>query len=111
MPVEMTEGRAWGSTNPGYRARLSQLLEGGGTGEVFPLREGTNSIGREVGEVCFPSDRYVSARHARIDISAAGAVLFDVGSSNGTFLRISGPTQILAGDQILIGIHLVRIEG
>jgi len=103
--------RPWGSADAGYRVRLTQLLEGGGTGEVFPLRRGENTIGREVGQVCFPSDRYVSARHARIDVSDTGMVVTDVGSSNGTFVRITGPTQVVPGDQILIGMRLLRVDG
>jgi pSer/pThr/pTyr-binding forkhead associated (FHA) protein len=110
-PVEGAgNARPWGSPDPGYRARLTQLLEGGGSGEVFPLRNGENTIGREVGHVCFPSDRYVSARHARIDLSDTEVVLTDVGSSNGTFVRISGPTQVVPGDQILIGMRLLRMD-
>ena len=38
-------GTPWGSADPGYRARLVQLLEGGGLGEVIPLRAGANAIG------------------------------------------------------------------
>lgn len=102
--------RPWGSPDVGHRARLTQLLEGGGTGEVFPLRRGENAIGREVGQVCFPSDRYVSARHARIDVSDTGMLLTDVGSSNGTFVRIGGATQVAAGDQVLIGMRLLRVD-
>lgn len=102
--------RPWGSADPGYRARLTQLLEGGGTGEVFPLRLGENGIGREVGHVCFPGDRYVSARHARIDLSEGGVLLSDVGSSNGTFVKVTQPTRITPGDQILVGMQLLRVE-
>jgi len=109
-PVEGAGARPWGSADPGYRARLTQVLEGGGAGEVFPLRRGENAIGREVGQVCFPSDRYVSARHARIDISDAGLVLSDLASSNGTFVRIAGSAQVIAGDQVLVGMQLLRIE-
>jgi pSer/pThr/pTyr-binding forkhead associated (FHA) protein len=109
-PVEGAGARPWGSADPGYRARLTQILEGGGTGEVFPLRRGENAIGREVGQVCFPADRYVSARHARIDVSEAGLLLSDVGSSNGTFVRIAGSAQVGAGDQVLVGMQLLRIE-
>lgn len=103
--------RPWGSTDPGFRARLTQLLEGGGTGEVFPLRLGENTVGREVGNVCFPGDRYVSARHARIDVSEGGVLLSDVGSSNGTFVKVTQPTRIVSGDQILVGMQLLRVEG
>ncbi len=109
-PVEGAGARPWGSADPGYRARLTQILEGGGAGEVFPLRRGENAIGREVGQVCFPADRYVSARHARIDVSDAGLVLSDLGSSNGTFVRIAGSAQVIAGDQVLVGMQLLRIE-
>jgi len=103
--------RPWGSADPGFRARLTQLLEGGGTGEVFPLRLGENPVGREVGHVCFPGDRYVSARHARIDVSEGGVLLSDVGSSNGTFVKVTQPTRITPGDQILVGMQLLRVEG
>ncbi|HTN52821.1 MAG TPA: FHA domain-containing protein [Anaeromyxobacter sp.] len=102
--------RAWGSADAGHRFRLVQLLEGGGTGEVFPLREGANQIGRESGEVTFPADRYVSARHARVEVTAEAITLADLGSSNGTFVRISGPVELSPGDQLLVGAQLFRIE-
>jgi pSer/pThr/pTyr-binding forkhead associated (FHA) protein len=110
-PVAEGAARPWGSADPGYRARLTQLLEGGGAGEVFPLRHGENSLGREVGHVCFPGDRYVSARHARIDVSESSVLLTDVGSSNGTFARINAPARLSAGDQVLVGMQLLRVEG
>jgi pSer/pThr/pTyr-binding forkhead associated (FHA) protein len=103
--------RPWGSSDAGYRARLTQLLEGGGAGEVFPLRFGENLLGREVGQISFPSDRYVSARHARVDVSDQGVLLTDVGSSNGTFVKLAAPTRIGSGDQILVGMQLLRVEG
>lgn len=109
-PAAEGAARPWGSGDPGYRARLTQLLEGGGTGEVFPLRLGENTIGREVGAVSFPGDRYVSARHARLDISEGGTLLTDVGSSNGTFVKVTQPTRIGSGDQILVGMQLLRVE-
>ncbi len=102
--------RPWGTPDPGYRFRLSQLLEGGGLGEIFPLREGANVVGREAGEVTFPSDRYVSARHARIDVAGAEVTLADAGSSNGTYVKLSGATDLAAGDQLLVGAQLLRVD-
>ncbi|HEX7622598.1 MAG TPA: FHA domain-containing protein [Anaeromyxobacteraceae bacterium] len=112
MPRRVDTGptRPWGSVDPGHRVRLVQLLEGGGTGEIFPLRDGENAIGREVGQVAFPFDRYVSARHARLDVTARAVLLVDTGSSNGTFVRVTGPALLTAGDQVLIGMQLVRVE-
>lgn len=109
-PATQAPGTPWGSTDPGYRARLVQLLEGGGLGEVLPLRAGASTIGRETGEVSFPADRYVSGRHARVDVGEAAVTLTDLGSSNGTFVRVGGPTEIGAGDQILLGMQLLRVE-
>ncbi|MFY3744255.1 FHA domain-containing protein [Anaeromyxobacter sp. Red801] len=102
--------RSWGAPDPGCRFRLSQLLEGGGQGEVVPLLEGENAIGREAGRISFPSDRYVSARHARIDVRGDAVTLVDLGSSNGTFVRISAPTEVAPGDQLLLGAQLLRVE-
>jgi pSer/pThr/pTyr-binding forkhead associated (FHA) protein len=103
-------GTPWGSADPGYRARLVQLLEGGGLGEVIPLRAGANAVGRDSGDVSFPGDRYVSGRHARIDVGEGAITLTDLGSSNGTFLRVNGPTDVGPGDQVLLGMQLLRLE-
>jgi pSer/pThr/pTyr-binding forkhead associated (FHA) protein len=102
--------RPWGTKDLGYRFRLSQLLEGGGLGEIFPLRDGENLLGREVGEVSFPGDRYVSARHARVEVGAEGVTLQDTGSSNGTYVKIAGSTELAIGDQLLVGGQLLRVE-
>jgi pSer/pThr/pTyr-binding forkhead associated (FHA) protein len=102
--------RPWGTRDQGYRHRLSQLLEGGGLGEIFPLREGENVIGREAGDVTFPADRHVSARHARIDVAGAELTLSDTGSSNGTFVKLAGPAELVPGDQLLVGGQLLRVE-
>jgi pSer/pThr/pTyr-binding forkhead associated (FHA) protein len=102
--------RAWGTRDPGYRYRLSQLLEGGGLGEIFPLREGANVIGREAGEITFPSDRWVSARHARIEVAGAELTLADAGSANGTFVKLTAPAELVRGDELLVGGRILRVE-
>ena len=102
--------RPWGTKDPGYRLRLSQLLEGGGLGEIFPLRDGENLLGREAGEVTFPGDRYVSARHARLEVAGGEVTLTDAGSSNGTYVKIGGATELAIGDQLLVGAQLLRVE-
>jgi pSer/pThr/pTyr-binding forkhead associated (FHA) protein len=71
---------------------------------------GENQIGRETGQVTFPADRYVSARHARIAVGDFGLTLTDLGSSNGTFVRLVGPTALHGGDQLLIGGQLLRLD-
>jgi pSer/pThr/pTyr-binding forkhead associated (FHA) protein len=105
-----SDARPWGSPDPGYRVRFAQLLDGGGPGEIFPLRSGENLIGRESGDLAFPSDRYVSGRHARIDVGEGGVTLTDLGSSNGTFVKIGAAVELNPGDQILVGMQLLRFE-
>jgi len=102
--------RSWGALDAGATLRLAQLLEGGGLGEIFPLKAGENTVGREAGDVTFPGDRYVSARHARLEVTGDGVTLTDLGSSNGTFVRVGGPTDLSPGDQLLVGTQLLRVD-
>jgi len=89
---------------------LVQLWPDGRAKAVFPLRGGPNVLGRDIGDVSFPTDRSVSARHARITVDVDQAVLEDLGSSNGTFVRLGGPTTVRAGDQLLVGSQLICVE-
>ncbi len=103
--------QAWGSPDGGARWRLVQELEGGGDGAAFLLPEGSTSIGREEGDLTFPDDGYVSGRHGRIEVGPDGRATYeDLGSSNGTFLRLTQETVVSEGDFLLVGSHLLRID-
>lgn len=70
------------------------------------LRPGENLIGRDESSVLWIDDDLVSRRHARILIDAPDAVLEDLGSKNGTFLkgeRIRAPEKLADEDLITIG--------
>ncbi len=101
---------AWGSPDAGFRFRLIQLIEGGQRGAAFPLKDGDNLLGREAGDIVFPTDGFVSGRHALIHVAADRLIVKDLGSSNGTFLRLAAPAFVDNGDQFLIGRQLVRVE-
>jgi pSer/pThr/pTyr-binding forkhead associated (FHA) protein len=105
-----SRGRAWGSFDGGARLRLSQLLDGGGVAEIFPLRPGENTVGRDAGDVTFPGDRYVSARHAIIRVTPDGVTITDLGSSNGSFVKVVGSAELIPGDQLLLGAQLFRLD-
>ncbi len=102
--------QVWGSPDAGYRLRLVQLLEGGLRGAAFPLREGDNLLGREQGDLTFPTDGFVSGRHAVLQVRQDRLLVRDVGSSNGTFIRLAGPTFVDNGDHFLVGRQLLRVE-
>jgi pSer/pThr/pTyr-binding forkhead associated (FHA) protein len=109
-PEQLADQPLWGSPNPGYSARAVQLLEGGGEGDVFPLRTGENMVGRGTGDVSFPHDGYVSSKHATIVVGDGSLQVKDLGSANGTFVRINGQAPVNAGDLLLVGEQILRVD-
>ena len=99
-----------GSPNPDYWGRLSLIAGPDIDGSAFPLMGDEVMLGRERGDILFPDDGYVSGIHAKISITEAGFMLTDLGSSNGTFLRLIEPRSITAGDYILMGQQLFLME-
>lgn len=55
-------------------------------------------------------DEYLSRRHARISRDGDLCYLEDLGSSNGTLLKIRRPIIIEPGDEIIIGSTVLRLE-
>jgi DNA-binding winged helix-turn-helix (wHTH) protein len=70
------------------------------------LHEGENLLGRMGEGVAWFESPTVSRRHARIVVSEGAAVLEDLGSKNGTFLRgqrLTSPSPLSDGDEIRLG--------
>jgi len=109
-PETAAEQPLWGSPDPGYVARAVQLLEGGGEGDVFPLKEGENLVGRGGGDVSFPQDGYVSSRHCLVTVAEGQIGVKDLGSANGTFVKINGSASVAAGDLLLVGEQILRVD-
>jgi pSer/pThr/pTyr-binding forkhead associated (FHA) protein len=109
-PEQLADQPVWGSPNPGYAARVVQLLEGGGEGDVYPLKPGENLVGRGTGDVSFANDGYVSSKHATITVGEGSLAVKDLGSANGTFVRINGQAAVTAGDLLLLGEQILRID-
>ena len=72
----------------------------------IPLLPGENILGRSAeARVTLDLGR-VSRHHARIVVNDGRAVLEDLGSKNGTFVRgqlVTNPAELLDGDEICIG--------
>jgi pSer/pThr/pTyr-binding forkhead associated (FHA) protein len=99
-----------GTPNPGFWGRLSVVVGRDVDGSAFPLFGDAIVLGRERGDVLFPEDGYVSGSHARIAINENQVFLSDVGSSNGTFLRIRSERLVPNGAFVLMGQQLFRVE-
>ncbi len=61
-------------------------------------------------DVVIAEDSYVSRRHARLRRENNLVFLDDLGSSNGTLLKICRPVIIEPGDEIMIGSTVLRLE-
>jgi pSer/pThr/pTyr-binding forkhead associated (FHA) protein len=99
-----------GSPNPGYVGRLSLVIGRESTANSYPIPPDGMHMGRERGDVIFPEDGYVSGLHCRVHYDGTTCVLTDVGSSNGTFLRVRGSRAVITGDLLLMGQQLFRIQ-
>jgi hypothetical protein len=95
-----------------------EIVEGAGAGSAVSLR-GPILIGRGSEADLTLDDARACAEHARITIAAdgggdTGAIVEDLRSSNGTFVngqKVDGPTWVLPGDELLVGVTLMRLDG
>lgn len=93
------------------KMKLIQRLRGGEIGMIYRSRSDSISIGREGNDVNFLDDPFISGRHAQIAMSTEGQVtLTDLGSKNGTFVRISDEMPLDQGDHVFLGQQLLRVE-
>ena len=77
------------------------------------LQPGENLLGRVEDGVAWIDAPTVSRRHARILVADGVALIEDLGSKNGTFVRgqrISGPTSLAHGDVIRLGRFSMRVQ-
>ena len=111
-------------------ARLSQRTVEGVTRDVYYVRKVETVLGRESGDVVFTEDPFLSRRHAAIRVlgrdgapiqlsGPAGSkpppegvtfALVDLGSSNGSFLRVRSEVELVPGDHFRVGQQLFRVD-
>jgi len=108
--AELVDGvEPMGSPNPGLLGRLCLVIGRQSIGNAYAIAPDGLHIGRERGDVIFPEDGYVSGLHCRVHHDGSGVVLTDVGSSNGTFMRVRGERKLTTGDLLLLGQQLFRL--
>jgi len=91
-------------------ARLRQISPAGVGRDIFHLSRPDIVLGREIGDIIFSEDEFMSRRHAQVSYRSGRGQLEDLGSSNGTFLRLRGPHGLASGDLIRLGDELLRFE-
>jgi pSer/pThr/pTyr-binding forkhead associated (FHA) protein len=99
-------------------ARITQRTVEGVIRDVFHVRKAETVIGRESGDIVFTDDPFLSRRHAvlRVHGLEAGSPngptfgLSDLGSSNGTFLKIRDEVRLQRGTHFRLGQQLFRFD-
>jgi adenylate cyclase len=101
-------------------AEVSQTLEEP-VAELLPLHPKGNAparcplaieqvyFGRVKGTFTFPEDKLMSRSHARVTQRAEDFIVEDLGSRNGTFVKVRGRAPVPANGTILLGNQLLRV--
>ncbi len=110
-PAPLEDGtEIMGSPNPGFWGKITIIIGKDVNGSVYPLLGESITIGRERGDINFPDDGYVSGLHARLSLKSGKVVVNDLGSSNGTFVKVSGERRIPDESFVLLGQQLFRMQ-
>jgi pSer/pThr/pTyr-binding forkhead associated (FHA) protein len=89
-----------------------EIVEGADAGRRVELVAPV-TVGRAADADLVLADELVSRRHALVSQRGDGAVVEDLGSRNGTFVngnQIHGPTRLVPGDQLQLGVTLVELR-
>ncbi|HEX5062005.1 MAG TPA: FHA domain-containing protein [Kofleriaceae bacterium] len=89
---------------------IVQQLRGGSCGWVFRPDTEMVSIGREGNDINFPDDPFISGKHAQLQLTGGVLTVTDLGSRNGTFVRVTGEHVLKHGDYVFLGQQLLRVE-
>jgi pSer/pThr/pTyr-binding forkhead associated (FHA) protein len=89
---------------------IRQNLRGGQVGWVFRVEGDVVTIGRENNDINFPDDPFISGRHAELRIAGGVLSITDLGSRNGTFVRVHDERVLKHGDYVFLGQQLLRVE-
>lgn len=89
-------------------------VEGPYSGQVFPLMSANIVVGREPDkDIVLSADTTISRSHAQLVHDGANIIVYDNGSSNGTFVngqRVTMPTPLVSGDIVQFGSSKFRFD-
>lgn len=94
--------------NP-WKISLVSINEDGSDGVEIPLQYLETTIGRE-GDTRFPTDAFLSPKHARLHVEKGELFIEDLYSLNGTFLKLRDEVRLTPGDTFLMGRQVLRFE-
>lgn len=109
LPASSGEARLASPEHAGAWGRLERIIGPELASHAWVLSAPSVALGRDTGDITFREDGFVSGRHARIFHQAGRSFVEDLGSSNGTYIRLRGARKLEAGELILLGQQVVRL--
>ncbi len=110
--AQTLETKYFGAMQKPGKARLI-LVRGDdamGEGLSYLLQATAHVAGREADQIPFPSDNWLSPKHANFLYRGDKLVVRDEGSLNGVYLRIRTAAPIQIGDYFSCGQHVFRVD-
>ena len=89
---------------------IRQNLRGGQIGWVYRIDGDVVTLGREGNDINFPEDPFISGHHAELRLTNGVLSVTDLGSRNGTFVRVNRERVLNHGDYVFLGQQLLRVE-
>ena len=77
---------------------------------VVNARDDQVVIGREGSDMNFPNDGFISGTHVKIEHTGDALRILDLGSKNGTYIKIESEHELVHGDYLFLGRQLLRVE-
>lgn len=97
------------AASPASWGTLSNITEGH-IAQTHVLKGDGAVLGRESADIVFPDDPFASSTHLRIYPQNGRVYIVDLGSTNGSYVKIEGEHPLAAGAVLLIGPRLYRLD-
>lgn len=96
-----------GLRTPKIDAKITEVKQDGTTGKSVRIIKET-FIGRGSCDASYPNDVLLAPRHAAVQKREGKLFLRDLGSPNGTFVKLRQDAELTPGDTFLLGRELFR---
>lgn len=77
---------------------------------TYPIGDRGAFVGRRAEVTLDPGDLSLSRRHAQIRPDGAGLAVYDLGSTNGTYVKLAAPAKLKSGDEFRVASKRLRFE-
>ena len=111
LPPSDASAKPLGSGRERARGHLVRILQDGSDGPAYPLTPSKTIFGRKLGNFLFPDDPLLSRQHLQFYERDGEMVAEDLGSSNGTLLRLRGPVPLDRGTVFRMGEVTLEVVG